>query len=410
MRVEKTILLGVTGSIAAYKAAALASALKKQGADVHVLMTGNACQFLSPVTFEALTGNRCLTDTFDRNFSFAVGHVSLASRADLLLVAPASADVIGKLAHGIADDMLTTTALACQCPRLLAPAMNTAMYENPIVQDNLQRLQNFGWKVLAPASGHLACGAQGIGRMPEPEELLAHIAQEIAHPKLLAGKNVLVTAGPTQEALDPVRYLTNHSTGKMGYALANVAAAMGASVTLVSGKTALDAPMFAKTVSVTTARQMYDAVMAYAADADIVLMAAAVADYRPAHEMPEKIKKGEMPGKGQSQGDAPDGSLFLPLARTRDILKELGERKPDGQFLCGFSMETEQVLERSREKLVKKKLDLIVCNDLREKGAGFGTDTNVVTLITKDAERALPLQSKEAVAVEILREIAARMT
>lgn len=392
----KTVVLGVTGSIAAYKIASLASALKKLHADVHVLMTKNACQFITPVTFESLTGNKCLTDTFDRNFQFQVEHVALANRADVLLVAPATANVIGKLRHGIADDMLTTTALACKCPKLISPAMNTNMYENPVVQDNLKALGAYGWEIIRPASGRLACGDTGEGRMPEPEILLSYITKEIAYPKILSGKKVLVTAGPTQESIDPVRYITNHSTGKMGYALAKTAAQMGAQVTLVTGKTALQAPLFVKTVPVTTAREMFDAVTSVAYSQDIIIKAAAVADYRPANVAAQKIKK---------SGDA----LTLSLERTDDILKYLGEHKRPGQFLCGFSMETENVIGNSREKLARKRLDMVAANDLRTDGAGFGTDTNVVTLITQDEEISLPLQSKEEVAAGILKYIVSAM-
>lgn len=392
----KTVVLGVTGSIAAYKIASLANALKKLHADVHVLMTKNACQFITPVTFESLTGNKCLTDTFDRNFQFQVEHVALANRADVLLVAPATANVIGKLCHGIADDMLTTTALACKCPKLISPAMNTNMYENPVVQDNLKTLTAYGWEIICPASGRLACGDTGEGRMPEPEILLSYITKEIAYPKILSGKKVLVTAGPTREAIDPVRYITNHSTGKMGYALAKTAAQMGAQVTLVTGKTALQAPLFVKTVPVTTAREMFDAVTSVAYSQDIIIKAAAVADYRPANVAAQKIKK---------SGDA----LTLSLERTDDILKYLGEHKRPGQFLCGFSMETENVIGNSRDKLARKRLDMIAANDLRTDGAGFGTDTNVVTLITQDEEISLPLQSKEEVAAEILKYIVSAM-
>lgn len=391
----KTVLLGVSGSIAAYKIAYLASALKKLHADVHVLMTKNACQFITPVTFETLTGNKCLVDTFDRNFEFQVEHVSLAKQADILLVAPASANVIGKLAHGIADDMLTTTVLACGCKKLISPAMNTNMYENSVVQDNLKVLSDYGWEVISPATGRLACGDVGAGKMPEPETLLEYIKQEIAYPKDLLGKKVLVTAGPTQEPIDPVRYLTNHSSGKMGYALAKNAAMRGAKVTLVSGQTALDRPLFAETVFVTTAKEMFDAVTRLAPEQDIIIKAAAVADYRPAKVSDEKVKKS-------------DNELFIPLERTDDILKYLGEHKPAGQFLCGFSMETENMLGNSREKLTKKNLDLIVANNLKTEGAGFGTDTNVVTLITQNEEISLPLQSKEEVAAAILSYIRSR--
>lgn len=392
----KTVLLGVTGSIAAYKIASLASALKKLHADIHVLMTANGTQFITPVTFESLTGNKCLIDTFDRNFQFQVEHVSIAKKADLLLVAPASANVIAKLAHGIADDMLTTTALACGCPKLVAPAMNTHMFENPVVQDNLKILERYGWQLIQPAVGYLACGDTGAGKMEEPSVLLEYILKEIAFPKDLAGKKVLVTAGPTQEPLDPVRYLTNHSSGKMGYALAKMAMLRGADVTLVSGETALEKPRFVKTIPIITAREMYQAVTREAPKQDIIIKAAAVADYRPVHVSDEKVKKS-------------DDALFLPLERTDDILKTLGEQKKPGQFLCGFSMETQSLIGNSRAKLEKKKLDMIVANNLKVEGAGFQTDTNVVTLITQDEEVSLPLLTKEETALRILDKILALM-
>ena len=390
----KTVLLGVTGSIAAYKIAYLASALKKLHADVHVLMTKNACNFITPITFESLVGNKCLTDTFDRNFQFQVEHVSLAKKADILLVAPASANVIGKLAHGIADDMLTTTALACRCPKIIAPAMNTNMFENPVVQDNLKILERYGWEVIQPASGYLACGNTGAGKMPEPEELLSYIKKEIACPKDLRGKRILVTAGPTQEAIDPVRYITNHSTGKMGYALAENAMLRGAEVTLVTGKTALKAPLSVKIVPVTTAQEMFDRVTSLASSQDIIIKAAAVADYRPAEVSTEKVKKS-------------DDNFSIALERTQDILKYLGEHKKSGQFLCGFAMETQNVLQNAKEKLTKKNLDMIVANSIKTEGAGFGTDTNVVTMITRDEEISLPLLSKEETAAHILDRIIA---
>ena len=390
---NKCVVLGVTGSIAAYKIANLASALKKLHCDVQVIMTQNATQFITPVTFETLTGNKCLVDTFDRNFTFEVEHISVAKKADLVLVAPASANVIGKLAHGIADDMLTTTILACKCPKLISPAMNTGMYENPIVQDNLKTLAHYHWQIIDPACGHLACGDTGAGKMPEPETLLEWILQEIACEKDLSGKKILITAGPTQESLDPVRYLTNHSTGKMGYALAKCAARRGAEVTLVTGPTALPPPLFAETVPVTTAEEMYQAVTSRAAQQDAVIMAAAVADYRPTEIAAEKQKK-------------KDGDAVIPLTRTKDILAYLGQHKPEGQFLCGFSMETEHMLENSRAKLEKKHLDMICANNLKVDGAGFGTDTNVVTLIRKHSEQELPLQSKEMVSHAILDVIA----
>lgn len=389
----KTVVLGVTGSIAAYKIASLASKLVKLHADVHVLMTQNATNFITPITFETLTGNKCLIDTFDRNFQFDVTHVSLAKKADVMLIAPASANVIGKIANGIADDMLTTTVMASTAPVLISPAMNTHMYENPIVQDNLQKLERFGYKIIAPAVGMLACHDVGTGKMPEPEMLLDWILREIACKKDLQGKKILVTAGPTQEAVDPVRYLTNHSTGKMGYALARCAMLRGADVTLVTGPTAITPPPFVQTVAVTSAEEMYQEVTKRAAEQNAIIMAAAVADYRPATVSAEKQKK--------QTGDA-----VLPLSRTKDILAYLGEHKPAGQFLCGFSMETQHMLENSRAKLKRKHLDMICANNLKVAGAGFGTDTNVVTLIQAQKEQELPLQSKEAVGHAILDVIA----
>ena len=389
----KTVVLGVTGSIAAYKIASLASKLVKLHADVHVLMTQNATNFITPITFETLTGNKCLIDTFDRNFQFDVAHVSLAKKADVMLIAPASANVIGKIANGIADDMLTTTVMASTAPVLISPAMNTHMYENPIVQDNLQKLERFGYKIIAPAVGMLACHDVGAGKMPEPEMLLDWILREIACKKDLQGKKILVTAGPTQEAVDPVRYLTNHSTGKMGYALARCAMLRGADVTLVTGPTAITPPPFVQTVAVTSAEEMYQEVTKRAAEQNAIIMAAAVADYRPATVSAEKQKK--------QAGDA-----VLPLSRTKDILAYLGENKAAGQFLCGFSMETQHMLENSRAKLKQKHLDMICANNLKVAGAGFGTDTNVVTLIQAQKEQELPLQSKEAVGHTILDVIA----
>lgn len=389
----KTVVLGVTGSIAAYKIASLASKLVKLHADVHVLMTQNATNFITPITFETLTGNKCLIDTFDRNFQFDVAHVSLAKKADVMLIAPASANVIGKIANGIADDMLTTTVMTSTAPVLISPAMNTHMYENPIVQDNLQKLERFGYKIIAPAVGMLACHDVGAGKMPEPEMLLDWILREIACKKDLQGKKILVTAGPTQEAVDPVRYLTNHSTGKMGYALARCAMLRGADVTLVTGPTAIIPPPFVQTVAVTSAEEMYQEVTKRAAEQNAIIMAAAVADYRPATVSAEKQKK--------QAGDA-----VLPLSRTKDILAYLGEHKPAGQFLCGFSMETQHMLENSRAKLKRKHLDMICANNLKVAGAGFGTDTNVVTLIQAQKEQELPLQSKEAVGHAILDVIA----
>lgn len=392
MFADKTILLGVTGSIAAYKIASLASMLVKQHAQVHVIMTKNATNFINPITFETLTGHKCLVDTFDRNFEFQVEHVSLAKQADLALVAPASANIIGKLAHGIADDMLTTTLLACKAPVLISPAMNTNMYENPIVQDNLQTLARYGMKIITPASGYLACGDTGAGKMPEPETLFSYIEMELAHEKDLIGKRLLVTAGATQEALDPVRYLTNHSTGKMGYAIAKAAMLRGAQVTLVSGQTNLQQPLQVTYVPVVSAQDMYEAVESRFEQTDILIMAAAVADYRPRAYVDQKIKK-------------QTGDPVLELARTTDILGSLKDRKREDQFVCGFSMETEQMLENSRAKLTKKNLDMIVANNLRTEGAGFGVDTNVVTLIRSDRERELPKLSKIEVAHRILDEI-----
>ena len=388
----KYVVLGVTGSIAAYKTASLASALKKLHCEVQVIMTKNAQHFITPVTFETLTGKKCLTDTFDRDFSFEVEHISVAKKADLVLIAPASANVIGKLAHGIADDMLTTTLLACTCKKLLSPAMNTAMYENPILQDNLRTLKSYGYQIIEPASGHLACGDTGAGKMPEPEELLSYILKEIALEKDLAGKKILVTAGPTQEAIDPVRVITNHSTGKMGYAIARAAMLRGADVTLVSGPVSLTPPPFVTFLPVRSAEQMFQAVTSVSREQDVIIKAAAVADYTPAAVSTEKMKKKE-------------GDLSIPLKRTKDILQYLGEHKPEGQILCGFSMETEHMLENSRDKLVRKNLDLIVANNLKVAGAGFGTDTNVVTLITRDAVRELPIMSKEDVAHAVLNQI-----
>lgn len=388
----KTVLLGVTGSIAAYKTASLASALKKLHVDVHVLMTQNAVNFINPITFETLTGNKCLVDTFDRNFEYSVEHVSLAKKADVVMIAPASANVIGKIAHGIADDMLTTTVMACRCRKIVAPAMNTNMFENPIVQDNMKILENYGYEVISPAVGYLACGDTGAGKMPEPELLLEYILQEIACEKDMQGLNVLVTAGPTQEAADPVRYLTNHSTGKMGYAIATVCARRGASVTLVSGPTALKKPQFVRMVEITTAKEMFEAVAGRASEQDIIVKAAAVADYRPKSVSSEKMKK-------------KDGELTLELERTDDILAWLGGHKRPGQFLCGFAMETQDLIGNARQKLQKKNLDMIVANSLRVEGAGFGGDTNVVTMITENEELSLGKMSKEETASKIMDRI-----
>ena len=452
MLAGKHILLGVTGSIAAYKIANLASMLVKQHAQVTVLMTQNATNFINPITFETLTSHKCLVDTFDRNFQYDVQHVSLAKQADLFLVAPASANVIGKLANGIADDMLTTTFMACKCPKLISPAMNTAMYENSIVQENLQKLAAHGIEIIEPAGGRLACGDTGVGKMPEPETLLAWILKYLAHEKDLAGKKVLISAGPTQEAIDPVRYITNHSTGKMGYALAENCMRRGAQVTLVSGPTAIEQPLFVDVVPVVSAAEMADAVKSRADEQDIIIMTAAVADYRPLYVAKEKIKKEagaqqmpqQMPQQVTQQvtqqnqqqisqqvmqqtlqGELTDqnsqeeskaensekagadagleaGNMSIPLTHTEDILSYLGAHKKAGQFICGFSMETEHMLENSRSKLERKNVDMIVANSLRTEGAGFGTDTNVVTLITKDSCTELPLMPKAEVAGAIV--------
>ena len=388
----KTVLLGVTGSIAAYKIAYLASALKKLHAQVHVLMTENATNFINPITFESLTGNKCLVDTFDRNFQFQVEHVSIAKQADVVMIAPASANVIGKLAHGIADDMLTTTIMACKCKKIISPAMNTNMYENPIVQDNLAILQHYGYEVIEPASGYLACGDTGAGKMPEPEMLLEYILREIAKEKDLSGQKVLVTAGPTQEAIDPVRYITNHSSGKMGYALAKAAMLRGAQVTLVSGPCAIEPPPFVKLVPVVTAKEMFDAVTSVSFEQDIIIKAAAVADYRPAKVFDDKVKKQE-------------GQMSIELEKTDDILQYLGDNRVPGQFLCGFSMETQNMLGNSRAKLGKKHLDMVAANNLKVAGAGFQGDTNVLTLITQDEDVSLQLMSKEDAANIILDKI-----
>ena len=388
----KTVLLGITGSIAAYKIAYLASALHKLHADVHVLMTENATNFINPITFETLTGNKCLVDTFDRNFQFQVEHVSIAKKADVVMIAPASANVIGKLANGLADDMLTTTVMACRCQKILSPAMNTAMYENPVVQDNIRKLQTYGYEVITPASGYLACGDTGAGKMPEPETLLEFILKEAAFQKDLAGKKLLVTAGPTQEAIDPVRCLTNHSSGKMGYAIAKMAMLRGAEVTLVSGPTAIEPPLFVKVVPVTSARDMFEAVTGLSDEQDIIIKAAAVADYRPKQVSEDKVKK-------------KDDQASIELERTDDILKYLGQHKKQGQFLCGFSMETRDMLRNSRAKLEKKNLDMVAANNLKVEGAGFQGDTNVLTLITQDEEVSLPLMSKEDAALKILDKI-----
>ena len=392
----KTVVLGVTGGIAAYKMPNLASALVKLGCNVQVLMTQNATQFITAVTFETLTGNKALVDTFDRNFSFQVEHIAVADQADLVMIAPATANVIAKLAHGLADDMLTTTVLACNCLKIVVPAMNTKMYENPVTQDNLNILRRYGWEVVEPASGYLACGAVGKGKLPEPEALLQVILHDLAHEKDMVGKKVLVTAGPTQEALDPVRCLTNHSSGKMGYAIAQAAARRGAQVTLVSGPVALKRLPYVETVDVVSAQEMFEAVTARAAEQDILIKAAAVADYRPMVVAEDKMKKS-------------DDALSIPLERTQDILGWLGQHRQPGQFLCGFSMETQNMVENSRKKLEKKRVDMIAANNLKVEGAGFGVDTNLLTLITKDGLDELPMVTKEAAADLLLDSILKRM-
>ena len=385
----KTVILGVSGSIAAYKIASLASALVKLHCDVHVIMTQNATNFIHPITFETLTGNKCLVDTFDRNFDYSVEHVALAKKADVVMVAPATANVIAKMAHGLADDMLTTTILACQCPKIVAPAMNTRMFRNSIVQDNMKLLKCYGMEVIDPACGYLACGDTGEGKMPEPELLLQYILKALVTEKDMEGLNVLVTAGPTQEAIDPVRYITNHSTGKMGYAIAKAAAMRGAKVTLVSGPVQIAPPPFVEVVNVVSAEEMFREVTSRAQKQDIIIKTAAVADYRPAVVATEKVKK-------------KDGDLGIALERTKDILAHLGANKKEGQFLCGFSMETENMLENSITKLVKKNLDMVIANNLKVEGAGFGTNTNVVTIITRKGGEQLPLMSKDDVADKIL--------
>lgn len=392
----KTVLLGVSSSIAAYKAASLASMLVKQHANVHVLMTANATQFISPITFETLTGHKALVDTFDRNFQFSVEHVSLAKLADVVMIAPATANVIAKLAHGLADDMLTTTVLACNCPKLISPAMNTRMYENPVTQDNLDILRGYGWQVVEPASGYLACGDTGAGKLPEPEELLDWILQTVSREKDMQGLRVLVTAGPTQEALDPVRYLTNHSSGKMGYAIAKAASRRGAQVTLVTGPTAMPRPRFMEVAEIVSAADMFREVTERAPEQDIIIKAAAVADYTPEQVAEDKLKK-------------KDGEMSIPLRRTQDILQYLGDHRRENQFLCGFSMETRDMLENSRKKLEKKHVDMIAANNVKEAGAGFAVDTNLLTLITRDGEKALPLMSKDDAADALLTEILTRM-
>ena len=388
----KTVVIGVTGSIAAYKMANVTSMLIKQGADVHVIMTENATKFIHPITFETLTNHKCLVETFDRNFQFHVAHVSLGQQADCMLIAPATANVIGKLAGGIADDMLTTTALAATCPKIIAPAMNTHMYQNPIVQDNLKKLERYGYEVIDPASGRLACGDVGAGKLPDEETLVSYIHKAIAKEKDLLGKKILITAGPTREALDPVRFLSNHSTGKMGYAIAKMAMLRGAEVTLVSGPVSIQAPPFVKVLPIESAQEMFEAVKKEAPEQDIIIKAAAVADYRPMTIQEDKMKKTE-------------GDMSIPLVRTTDILKYLGEQKRENQFLCGFSMETKDMLTNSRAKLEKKHLDMIVANNVKEEGAGFALDTNKVVIITQEEEKELPLMSKEEVADQLLTEI-----
>lgn len=385
----KTILLGVTGGIAAYKAAALTSSLVKLHATVEVVMTENATKFVTPLTFEQLTGRKALVDTFDRNFVHQVEHISLAERTDLVIVAPATANICAKLAHGLADDMLTTTILACKCPKLIAPAMNTNMFENPVTQDNLNLLRKYGWEVIEPASGRLACGAEGKGKLPDPELLVQHILFAVALDHDLAGKKVLVTAGPTQEALDPVRYLTNHSSGKMGYAIAKMAMLRGAEVTLITGPTCITPPPFVTVIQVRSAQQMFEAVTFHALSADIIIKAAAVADYTPAEYADHKMKKSDV-------------DLCIPLKRTQDILKYLGANRRKSQVICGFSMETENLLENSRKKLISKGIDMICANSLMQSGAGFGVDTNIITIITADDTQQLPLMTKDEAANAIL--------
>lgn len=389
---NKTVLLGVSGGIAAYKTASLASRLVKEGAEVHVIMTEHACNFINPITFETLTGNKCIVDTFDRNFQHNVEHVALAKKADVFMTAPATANVMAKMAHGLADDMLTTTFLASKCPKLVAPAMNTAMYENPVTQDNMKRLESYGIEVITPASGYLACGDTGSGKMPEPEVLFHYIERTIAREKDMIGKKVLVTAGATREAMDPVRFITNHSSGKMGFAIAKECMLRGAEVTLVKAATTAEPPMFVDIVNVESAADMFAAVTGRADSQDIIIKAAAVSDYTPAEVSDQKVKK-------------KDGDLSIAMKRTRDILKYLGEHKRDGLFLCGFSMETENMLENSRAKLLKKSADMIVANNLKDAGAGFGTDTNLVTLITRDDVSHLELMGKEEVAAAIIDKI-----
>lgn len=393
----KTVVLGITGSIAAYKMANVASMLVKKGCNVNVIMTKNATNFINPITFEELTKNKCLVDTFDRNFQYSVAHISLATRAEAFMVAPASANVIGKIANGIADDMLTTTIMAAKCPKIISPAMNTNMFENPIVQDNIKKLENFGYTIIDPESGRLAEGMSGKGRLPKEQTLVDYIERALADNQDLKGKKVLVTAGPTQEAVDPVRYITNHSSGKMGYAIAKEAMLRGADVTLISGKVSIEPVPFVKTISVVSAKEMYDAVVNEFDNTDIVIKSAAVADFRPKFVADNKIKKSD------------SDTFSIELERTDDILKYLGEHKRENQFICGFSMETENMVENSRKKLEKKNLDMIVCNNLKEQGAGFQTDTNKVTIIDRQATKELEMMSKAEVAVRIIDEISTRL-
>lgn len=388
---DKTVVLGITGSIAAYKMASLASSLKKLGVNVEIIMTENATQFITPLTFEAITGNRCIVDTFDRSFDFNIEHISIAKKADLFMVAPASANIIGKIANGIADDMLTTTFMACTCPKLIAPAMNTNMYNNNILQDNLSRCRDYGIRIIEPAEGLLACGDSGRGKLPEPELLLEYILSEIQYAKDLTGKKVLITAGPTMEAIDPVRYITNYSSGKMGYAIAKCAAYRGAKTVLVTGRTHIEAPILTSVINVTDAESMYNAVMSEISEADIIVMAAAVADYTPAHTSSEKLKK-------------KDSDMQVELKRTRDILKEIGSIKRADQYVCGFAMETQNLIDNAKAKLAAKNADMIVANSLRTEGAGFGTATNVATLIKPDQINQLPIMSKDELAEIILNE------
>lgn len=392
MLTGKTVVLGVTGSIAAYKIANLASMLVKLHADVHVIMTQNATNFINPITFETLTSNKCLVDTFDRNFQFNVEHVALAKRADIFMVAPASANVIGKIANGIADDMLTTTIMACKAPKYIAPAMNTNMFENAIVQDNMEKLKRFGYGIIVPATGYLACGDTGAGKLPSEEVLLSYILKELHYEKDMQGKKVLVTAGPTMEAMDPVRFISNHSTGKMGYAIARCAMERGAEVTLITGQTAIEKPSFVKVIPVVSAADMFEAVKEHYADMDYIVKAAAVADYTPEHVAPDKMKKS-------------DADMSVSLVRTVDILKYIGEHRKPGQVICGFAMETKDLLENATKKLTSKNVDMIAANNLKVAGAGFGTDTNVITLIRKDETKKLPILSKEEAAKVILDEM-----